>query len=419
MAARRVKPDWGEVCAYARRDVTAHRLDAAMSRQWRSWPARVPLDAWPGSLAEQAAGQRLLADKARDAGCDVVTKRTRKAGAHVSVDEICAVSFPSEDILIAASGLVADVARDRSRVAELSSCFPWLGDDELRKAASLLIAPEVDDRLFSECVSYGIQLHSRDVSGLTPRQVAVEGFHAKWLDNGRNLAAVTVLSGRGGLYLASRPSHVRFTYLDPFWIAAGGRRRDSADSDDAAFVPAYEPDVVIVCENRDSALFFPPVIPDGVAVLGDGDAVAERLSSFAWLAEANRVFYWGDMDADGLEALAGARAVCPKIESIFMDMASFARYVHLGVGVDAKGDQIKVRVPSLKALEYLTSDEAALYDVLCSGGCDGIARIEQERILLADAVAELESGGVRVADVDSSVALQGAGTRMRALELSI
>lgn len=404
MATRRVKPLWAEVCAYACRDVTAHRLDAAMSQQWRSWPARVPLAAWPGSLAEQAAGQRLLVDKARNAGCDVVTKRVRKVGAHVSVDEVCAVSFPSEDIFIAVSGMGVDVTRDRCRVAEISNRFPWLDGDELRKATSLLIAPEVDDYLFSECLDYGIQLHSRDVSGLTPRQVAVEGFHAKWLDNGRSLAAVTLLSGRDDLHLASRPSHVRFTYLDPSWLAAGGRRRDSADSDDAGFAPAYEPDVAIVCENRDSALFFLPVIPGGVAVLGDGDAAAERLTSFPWLTDAEQVFYWGDMDADGLEALAAARAACPKIESLFMDSASFGRYVHLGVGVDAKGNPIKSRVPSLKVLECLTPDEADLYKMLCSGGCGGIARIEQERILLADAVAELESRGVHIADASSSTA---------------
>ena len=143
--------------------------------------------------------------------------------------------------------------------------------------------------------------------GLTPRQVPIPGVHAKWLQAHR--AAVLALTGLDDLgLLANHPARIHFTYLDPDHRADGRRLHDSATVGDT-FTPAYQPEVVVISENKDTAIHFPE-LAGGLIVEGVGRG-GRTVASFPWIREAPLVVYWGDMDRDGYEILNGYRIEKP------------------------------------------------------------------------------------------------------------
>jgi hypothetical protein len=64
-------------------------------------------------------------------------------------------------------------------------------------------------------------------SGLTLRQVPIEGLHAKWLNTHRPLVTALARLDTLGL-VTSHPQRVHFTYLAPGHLAAGTTRSPSA-----------------------------------------------------------------------------------------------------------------------------------------------------------------------------------------------
>lgn len=87
------------------------------------------------------------------------------------------------------------------------------------------------------------------------------------------------------------------------------------------------------------------------------------------------------MGADSSAILAAVRSHLPQVRSVLMDEAAVRRWRHLAT-VDSNADR--------KNLPALTASEDAARDLLVSSGN---LRIEQERILLAEAVDALEATG--------------------------
>ncbi|WP_110180807.1 Wadjet anti-phage system protein JetD domain-containing protein [Nocardioides solisilvae] len=224
-----------------------------------------------------------------------------------------------------------------------------------------------------------------DATGLTPRQVPIPGVHAKWLKSHRSL--LLTLTGRDTLgLLPEHPPRIHFTYLDPDHRAAGGRVHDSATVDDA-FGPAYPPQVVVISENKDTAIHFPP-IPGGIAVEGDGFG-GKTAAAFPWLTSAPHLYYWGDIDAHGYEILNGWRADGVPVTSILMDPDTYETYEPFGTNTDKNNQPLRPGVP--KALPCLTPDERAVYERVLDAAHTGHRRIEQERIPLAVAHAAVKA----------------------------
>ena len=94
------------------------------------------------------------------------------------------------------------------------------------------------------------------------------------------------------------------------------------------------------------------------------------------------------MDADGLEILNDYRAQGLAVESILMDLSSFERYERLGTSRAAGKQALSER--RRRALCHLTKDEQDLYLLLTDPELRRNRRIEQERIPLEHAKAELE-----------------------------
>jgi hypothetical protein len=130
------------------------------------------------------------------------------------------------------------------------------------------------------------------------------------------------------------------------------------------------------CARKDTAIHMPPLAA-AISVQGVGKG-GSTAAAFGWITGAERVFYWGDMDADGFEILDGFRAAGVPATSILMDMAAYTAGKRYGTNDDPKGQPLKPGKP--KALPHLTAAEREPYDCLTSPDWHRYRRIEQERI---------------------------------------
>lgn len=265
------------------------------------------------------------------------------------------------------------LARAR-RCATLLQDVEHLGtDDRVSLVRAMGKLSDVDIDLTMRAAAW---FATNDARGMTPRQVPVPGLHAKWLNTGQ--ATVARLAGLEDLGLArGHPARVHFAYLDPTYLATGARRHDSATIGDNVALP-YAPQTVVISENKDTALWFPPT-PGAVSIEGDGAAVA-AIAALDWVRAARRVVYWGDMDLDGLEILNQLRSTGLEVRSMLMDVPTYQQWEQFGTDVDKNGKPLRTRP---RAVPHLERAEAQLYELLSSERCPGHRRVEQERIPLA------------------------------------
>ena len=273
------------------------------------------------------------------------------------------------------------IARARTRAAVLTDRYGHLtAPDRTLTAVDKLT--DVDFDLLCRAADWFTR---HDATGLTPRQVPIAGLHAKWL-NTRH-ALIRELAGVEDLrLLPPHPPRIHFTYLDPTHRAAGGRLHDSATVGDRIALP-YRPQVVIISENKDTAIHCPP-LPGGVSVEGVGRGGA-TVAAFDWITAAARVVYWGDMDADGLEILDGFRAAGVPAVSILMDPDAYGAWERFGTNVDQYGKPLGPR-PAWP-VPHLTDPERTLYGQLIAPDWRRHRRVKQERIPLDVALARVHS----------------------------
>jgi hypothetical protein len=228
-----------------------------------------------------------------------------------------------------------------------------------------------------------------DLSGWTARQLPVPGMHSKWL--AAHGALLRDLAGRDvRAQVRPRLAIAHLTYVDPTYLGSGGRRHDAWTAGDTHQL-AYAPSTVLIVENRDCRLWFPPT--DGTVVVeGGGRAVAALVGEIDWVRRAATVAYWGDIDADGFAILSHLRSKFPRtadqrpIQSILMDGDALARYAHLGVNHGADGRPLG---PASAHLTHLTASERDAYHAVATAGPASVRRIEQERIPFMEAAAAL------------------------------
>ena len=276
-----------------------------------------------------------------------------------------------------------DVERARALGRRLRDAEAIFSPESL-KATYFLADPDID--VLVDAIVWLRENH--DLSGWTTRQLPVPGMHTKWLSAHRGI--LRSMTGRDlSNETLPRLSVVNFTYVDPLYLATEARRHDAWTTGDNHAL-AYEPQTILVVENRDCRLWF-PAVPGTIVVEGSGKAAASTLSRIDWIVNADRIVYWGDMDADGYSILNNLRVELSfkgiKVDSILMDAPARARYSHLGVNRDKRGDELK---PSTVRQGALTPDESAGYAGVATAGETFIRRIEQERIPLEDAAAALQ-----------------------------
>ncbi|WP_349876285.1 Wadjet anti-phage system protein JetD domain-containing protein [Micromonospora sp. HUAS YX12] len=265
-------------------------------------------------------------------------------------------------------------AYDRATV--LTTAFPYV--DLVKTLPAVRALTDVDFTLLLDAARW---FSRHDARGLTPRQVPIEGLHGKWLN--RHHALIRHLSGKDDLGLISRPTRVHFTYLDPTYRALGRRWHESVTIGDPV-TPAYTPDTILVLENKDTAVYFPP-LPGGIAVEGEGSKAPGALPRVSWIRDCPRIIYWGDIDAAGFEIVNNLRTNGVDIQTILMDQQAYDAYERFGAWTDEKGKPIPCS--PRKPLPTLTASERALYEQITDPTWARVRRVEQERIPLAEGLA--------------------------------
>jgi hypothetical protein len=390
-------------------------LDAVRTRLANTWAATLGAETTPTSAAEASGdasprwphafplGKVTAADAERDfsgmvravAGwrdwaaarnLDLRWESRRLLGTPQRIPTHLVVATVDVAAELAGDGWVERLARGRSRADLLVRRYP-----QLARLAGMIgdldAFTDLDVDLLCRAADWFTTHNAR---GMTPRQVPIEGLHAKWLNTRRSLVAE--LAGVPDLgVLPSHPPRIHFTYLDPGYRASGRRRHDSSTVGDRA-APEYLPRIVVISENKDTALYFPK-LGGAISVEGGGRG-AGTAASFGWITGAKHVFYWGDMDADGLEILNEFRSAGIWAVSLLMDVDAYQTWERYGTNSDPKGRLLTAR--PARPLPHLTDGEAALYQSLVDPAWTRFRRIEQERIPLAAALDALLSqlGGV-------------------------
>ncbi len=223
-------------------------------------------------------------------------------------------------------------------------------------------------------------------AGRPMRSIAVAGIDSKFME--RHCALVTALLDVRFEGQASKQGIVRF--LDAadegeHWLLVAplsqgllpfARQRVRARELVEVPLPAGR---ILVVEN-DRCLHLLPPMPDTIAVLGAGLNLAWL--SAPWLRERD-IGYWGDLDTWGLQMLAQARRLQPKVEAILMNHAVF----------EAHGSNSAVceDTPALpEPPDGLNQEEQALYCHL-RGLFKG--RLEQEFLPAAEVANALTKWG--------------------------
>jgi len=364
-------------------DITS-RIERRLRRVWHldvtrdanSWPYDIPAGSVPAAAltADFTAIQQEVHQLRVWADLHGLGLREGNRRVHGTTQPIPThITVPDLDTAAAVCGTewTSRIARGRDRAAVLHGRYP-----ECTSVAAVVRAVSgYTEMEFSLLLTVAEWFETNNADGLTPRQVPIPGVHAKWLNTGQPI--VELLTGRP-LHLASRhPARIHFLYLDPDHLAGGGRRFDSATVGDT-MTPAYQPDVVIITENKDTAIHF-PATPGAIAVEGAG-AGGSTAAQFEWIVQAPLVVYWGDVDADGFEILDGYRRDGVPAVSILMDVDTYRAYAPWGTLHYPNGHEIGSREP--KNLETLGVSEQAAYLAVCSPAAGLPPRIEQERIPL-------------------------------------
>lgn len=345
--------------------------------RWHEWA-----QSWRDLMAEQLPGVEIAVAR-------IVVERVPD---HVAA-ELVVTGLDAALALVRRVGEAEPaVELDRARMIarELNEAGAVLTPATLRSVVGLF---DVDVRVLIKAVTWLAE--QPDLSGSTARQVGAPEMHSKWLErHGRVLREVTGRDLRAEL--RPRLAVVHLTYADPGYLATGARRHDAWTTGDVHDL-AYIPRTVLVVENRDSRLWFPPV-EGALVVEGGGKAAAALLAGVPWVRSAQNVVYWGDIDADGFAILDHFRRALAApgddgapgrdVASILMDAMAAQRYAHLGVRTDKDGRPIP---PSSTHLPHLTVDETAAYHLVATAGQAKFRRIEQERLPESDAQAALHT----------------------------
>ena len=355
------------------------------------YPLKISLAAPSGRKLSEAAEQfsawkQSIMSFAQMMGCPV-TLENRKVPKTTAVIAVpVSIEVPTGDAAIAIVGNRARSAvvscadrwgrlRDRAFAPEAAAEFIW----KTRKRS------DIDFDLLTAAADWA---RGHETTGMTPRELPIPDMQGKLLNPKGDRVLVALLAGKPNLGLRDRPEKVELKYLDPaaptgFGLCVLGTR----DKRDLAR-PPYPCRRAVILENRDTFNSFPMTgacSSATVAILGNDNQGPTTVSEIPWLTEIPEVYYWGDMDADGLEILARYRRAGLDCESLLMSYDDFQRLERYGTTLTKGNKRIRNRPEDSELARYLTYGECKLYQALCAGKLPK-SRIEQEKIPYAEAL---------------------------------
>lgn len=290
------------------------------------------------------------------------------------------VVVPSEADALALLGLGSTSARWEAHIQMTLESFPasrnWLRDNSLK------VVDFGDDwervlGILRWFVSSGQR------GDVFLRQIDVPGVDTKFIEARRALLSALLdqvlpadridrravgAKGFESRYgLRSKPRRLRIRSLDE-GLDFGGLRDVEAPVSEWAQRP-LPVDRLILVENEVNFLSFPALRRSAI-VFGGGYSVIERVPEVTWFRD-RLLFYWGDIDRNGLVILDGLRSSFPHVRSFLMDRETLLDHRPLW-GIEENAPEV--------ALERLTEEEHELHEDLRRHRFGYRVRLEQERI---------------------------------------
>ncbi|MBF0433696.1 MAG: DUF2220 domain-containing protein, partial [Fibrobacteria bacterium] len=157
----------------------------------------------------------------------------------------------------------------------------------------------------------------------------------------------------------------RLRFLDQnFMLLSGQVFSDISAPVDELSSAEFKPAKVIITENEMTFLTL-PVVKKALGIFGRGFSVS-LLQKISWLKDC-RIYYWGDLDAQGFQILSSLRSHYPDVQSLMMDQETFMAFKKFTVtGKDC----------AVCTLPNLTEEESEMFRYLAVHQL----RLEQERI---------------------------------------
>jgi hypothetical protein len=286
------------------------------------------------------------------------------------------ISIESAEDLLRLAGKIEEFAAFQADVALIRATLPqlesWLEPNVQRVIAYHGVWPD----LLAVCTYF--LAHPRP--GLYPRELPV-AVHTKFIEGHTGIlrrlldallpsAAIADEEGQFELRYGLRYDEalVRLRLLDPaLGLQMGLPLTDiSAPVSQIAGLPFGGSDCIIV-ENKLVFLTL-PALTGVIAIFGSGFSV-ELLSTLPWLHTC-RIWYWGDLDAQGFQILAQLRRHFSQAQSLLMDKATLEVF---------QGFVVPGTPCAFSELPGLTSVEQILFSELATT----TLRLEQERISYA------------------------------------
>jgi hypothetical protein len=269
------------------------------------------------------------------------------------------------------------------RMVALQRAFPRARfDGVIRRITEL---PAGDYERLANTVAW---LRDNPTSGMLLRQLPIEGIDTKWL--ARHAHVVLAMLGEHDidpdqetdeprrlrlhrrLGLRVPPDLIQVAVLDPALRAHLAGMRHFAASIDDLNGWRHRPNTIVILENKETGYALTDDHADAVVLHGEGLSVA-HYARIAWVRQAEKVIYWGDIDAAGLQFVNDLRSYGVRVITVMMDTATLDRF--LSLAVDGAG-------PQRSQLPRLTDEEQLLYQRLVDHAANhqtGLL-LEQERI---------------------------------------
>ena len=363
---------------------------AALGRKWASGALLTSFAAdqdWEPLVfrlrgpAASVIGERLgevqrWAREWEQAACGPLRVEYKKVGGrHVGANMIpCRAWIDGYDQAWALLGVAAEVGRFADLAEQtLASCprvLGWLTRYPMR-------ALRLHDR-WDRLLATVRWIDQRQLPGMYLRQVDVPGVDTKFIEQHRSVLAELLdlqldqdridpaaADFEGRYRFRGKPAYVRFRCADGSGFSELTVRTDEFTARPPGIRRAY------VVENEITYLAF-PCPADAVVIWGRGYAVSV-LEPLAWLADTD-VVYWGDIDTHGFAILDRLRQRFPRVRSMLMDRMTLLAH---------RTQWVAESSPPTVSLDFLDTEETALYRDLIADALGRSVRLEQERVSFA------------------------------------
>lgn len=354
-------------------------------RQWISgenpYPMSLRVSLSPGGLNESDlfAGWKKLYDDSKDVIgfgylVEFEEKRTRNRGVQSIARRIVIPGREDHLKLISRTKEFDDFRKD---ITAIRSLLPDGGIQWCEKNVSLILKNRSRWGEITEYVSY---LKDNPELDYSPREVPVADskFYEHHRPAVKSLASEAIGKDFFEWELNSlwRPT---LRFLDPSLKVYGFSKISVELEELSGFILPSTARVkqVVILENRASFDSIPE-ISGTLAIWGEGNAV-QALKDIDWL-KSIPLFYWGDMDLDGLAILSRFRRSFSHVKSLAMGLEDFLVFERFAV------DTASQTIPDSA---FLTEEENKLREVLESRS--SAKRLEQERIPLDYVLNYLEN----------------------------